>query len=128
MTERRETIERLKEPRGLLTLWFVLLAGPAAWLLGLILDYNLVRSACVGETVVPLHLATLLALALAGAGGFVGWREWRRLGERWPGEGGGELTRSRFMVAIGLMASTLFALVIVAQWIGKLFLHPCMGT
>ena len=37
------------------------------------------------------------------------------------------LSRSRFMVVLGLLASAFFALVIVAQWTAHLFLDPCMA-
>jgi hypothetical protein len=57
----------------------------------------------------------------------VAWREWRRAGEEAPDEGAGTLPRSRFMTAMGLLASPFFALVIVAQWVAVLFLNPCMG-
>lgn len=127
MQEPRERIERLSEERGLLSLWFVLLAGPAAWMMGLMVDYSLVRVACTDGAVVALHLVTATTLGVVVAGGLVGRREWRLAGERWPGEGGGDLTRSRFMIAVGLMASGFFTLVILAQWLAKLFLHPCMG-
>jgi hypothetical protein len=74
-----------------------------------------------------LHLVSLGALLLALGGGAVAWREWRRAGSEWPGEGSGPLVRSRFMAVIGVLASAFFTLVIVAQWIAQLFLNPCMG-
>ncbi len=123
----RAEIRHLNEPRGLRTLWFVLLAGPLAWVVGLMVDYSLVMVACSSGTVAALHLVSAATFGVALAGGVVGWRLHRRLGERWSGEGGGELTRSRFMVALGLLGSALFGLTILAQWLGKLFLHPCMG-
>lgn len=109
------------------TLWFAMLGGPIAWVLGLNLDYALVRIACTEQTMLPLHLVTLGTLALSLAGGWVAWREWRRAGAEWPGEGGSEMSRSRFMAVVGLMASAFFSLVILAQWAAKLFLNPCMA-
>lgn len=127
MPELAESEERFKEPKGLAALWFATLAGPAAWLLGLNADYALVRIACTEWTMLPLHLVSLATLALALGGGVVAWREWQRAGGEWPGEGGGVLTRSRFMAVLGLLGSGLFSLIIVAQWTTKLFLNPCMG-
>jgi hypothetical protein len=75
----------------------------------------------------PLHLLSLATLALAVAGGVVAWREWRRAGREWPGEGPGTLPRSRFIAVLGLLGAPLFALTIVAQWVANLFLNPCMG-
>ena len=127
MSELVERKEHLREPKGIAILWFVTLAGPIAWVLGLNADYALVRIACTEGTMLPLHLVSVLTLALVVVGGGVGWREWQRLGRELPGEGGGVISRSRFMVVLGLLASAFFALVIVAQWISKLFLNPCMG-
>lgn len=127
MHEHTETREALREPRGIAMLWFAMLAGPAAWSLGLGLDYALVRVACSAGTTLPLHAVTLGSLALAAAGGWVAWRAWARTGRGRPGEGGGPVPRSRLMAVLGMLASALFGLAIVAQWAAKLFLHPCMA-
>ena len=127
MRESAERVHGFREPRGIASLWFAMLAGPVSWMLGLNVDYALVRVACAKESMLPLHLVTLATLALALSGGAVAWRDWRRAGPDWPGEGGGTLDRSRFMSAVGLMASALFALAIVAQWLAKLFLDPCVA-
>ena len=127
MAVSRETTEELKEPRAIAALWFAMLAGPAAWMLGLNLDYALVRVACARHTTLPLHGVTLATLALAAAGGWVAWREWRRVGGGWPGEAWGPEARSRFMAVMGMLAAAFFGLVIVAQWVSKLFLNPCMA-
>ncbi|MBV9772378.1 MAG: hypothetical protein JO040_00415 [Gemmatimonadetes bacterium] len=127
MAETTQNREHFREPGGIATLWFALLAGPVAWMLGLNADYALVRVACAKDTLLPLHAVSLATLLLALAGGGVAWREWRRAGREWPGEGPGTIPRSRFMVAMGVLASALFSLVIVAQWVSILFLNPCMG-
>ena len=127
MEQTREDVRHLREGRGIAALWFAVLAGPAAWMLGLNVQYAMVRLACAKTAMLPLHLLSLATLLLAAAGGVVAWREWRRTGREWPGEGPGALPRSRFMVALGLLSSPLFALVILAQWVASLFLNPCMG-
>lgn len=127
MTESIEKAEHFREPRTVAALWFAVLAGPVSWFLGLNLDYALVRIACTEQTMLPLHLVTLATLTLAVAGGRVAWREWRRAGVEWPGEGGSEISRSRFMSALGMQTSAFFSLVIVAQWMTKFFLAPCMA-
>ncbi|HEX9937423.1 MAG TPA: hypothetical protein VGB15_09875 [Longimicrobium sp.] len=127
MTETRNEPEHFREPRGIAALWFAVLAGPLAWMLGLNAAYSLVRVACAKNSMLYLHAVSLLTLLLALAGGVVAWREWQRAGREWPGEGGGTLPRSRFMVALGVLASALFSLVIVAQWVASFFLNPCMG-
>lgn len=37
----------------------------------------------------------------------------------------GVLSRSRFLAILGLSMSSLFFLLLVAQWLAILFLHPC---
>lgn len=127
MAETAETGGRFREPGGIAALWFAVLAGPLAWMLGLNAQYGLVRVACDERSLLLLHAVSLLTLLLALAGGLVARREWRRAGGEWPGEAGGTLPRSRFMAVLGLLASGFFALTIVAQWVTNLFLDPCMG-
>jgi nicotinamide riboside transporter PnuC len=122
-----EGIRRFREPRGIAALWFAVLAGPLAWMLGLNAEYSLVRVACAKDSMLYLHAVSLLTLLLALAGGWVAWREWKRSGGEWPGEEGGTIPRSRFMAALGLLASALFSLTILAQWVASFFLNPCMG-
>lgn len=119
--------QRLREPRGLLALWFALLAGPIAWMLGLNAQYSLVRVACAKGNMLYLHAVTVLTLALALAGVWMAWREWHRAGRAWPDEHAGILPRSRFMAMLGLLAGVLFSLAIVSQWLANVFLNPCMG-
>ncbi|HET8657187.1 MAG TPA: hypothetical protein VFL93_16795 [Longimicrobiaceae bacterium] len=125
--ERTEGAGEFRTERVEAALWFAVLAGPTAWILGMLANYSLVRVACAKHSMLSLHLVSLGALLLALGGGAVAWREWRRAGSEWPGEGSGPLVRSRFMAVIGVLASAFFTLVIVAQWIAQLFLNPCMG-
>jgi hypothetical protein len=75
----------------------------------------------------PLHLVTLVSLAVTGWAGFVAHREWRHVGGGEPGEEPGAVGRTRFMAGLGLLSAGFFALVLIAQWTAKLFLNPCMG-
>ena len=127
MAEPIDDVRHLREPRGIALLWFAVLAGPLAWMLGLNAQYALVPVACAKQNMLYLHSVSVLTLLLAVAGGLVAWREWKRTGREWPGEVPGAIPRSRFMVALGLLASALFALTIVAQWAANLFFHPCMA-
>jgi hypothetical protein len=127
MADATESTEYLRGGRGIAVLWFAVLAGPLAWMLGLNAEYSLVRVACAKDTNLSLHLVSLATLLLALAGGWVAWREWKRTGRRWPGEAGGPLARSEFMAAIGLLTSALFSLAIVTQWVASLFFNPCMA-
>lgn len=127
MAETAGDVRHFREPRGLAALWFAVLTGPLAWMFGLNAQYGLVRVACAKQNMLYLHGLSVLTLALALAGGWVAWREWKRAGAEPPGEGGGTLPRSRFMTALGLLSSALFSLAILAQWAASFFLNPCMG-
>ena len=122
-----EQAEHFRRPRGLLALWFALLVGPVAWVIGLNAEYALVLIACARGTMLPLHLVSLGTLLMAFSGAAVGWREWRRAGVGVPSEEGGTIARSQFMAALGVIGSAYFALVILSQWAGSFILHPCMG-
>lgn len=130
MIERTETAGRaegFRRPRGIASLWFAVLAGPLAWMLGLNTQYALVRVACAKQSMLPLHALSVATLLLALAGGLVAWREWSRAGRGWADEGAGPIPRSRFMAGLGLLASALFSLAIVAQWVASFFFNPCMA-
>lgn len=127
MAEATERTEHLRSARGIAVLWFAVLAGPLAWMLGLNAEYSLVRVACAKDSTLSLHLVSLATLLLALSGGWVAWREWTRAGRRDPGEEGGVIPRTRMMAVLGLMASALFSLAILAQWTASLFFHPCMA-
>jgi hypothetical protein len=128
MADSVQEARRFREPRGIAAVWFALLAGPLAWMLGLNAEYGLVRVACAKDSMLYLHAVSFLTLLLALSGGWVAWREWRRTGDDWPeSEEGGAIPRSRFMTTMGLLASALFSLTILCQWVASFFLNPCMG-
>lgn len=127
MADATEQKEDVKRGRRIAALWFAVLAGPLAWMLGLNAGYGFVRVACAKNTNLSIHLVSLATLLLALSGGWVAWREWTRTGRRWPGEEDGPLARAEFMAAIGVLASALFSLAIVLQWVAALFFNPCMG-
>jgi len=107
-------------------LWTANLLGPAAVLLTQEIGYILSeKAACARGEVWPMHLAFAAGLALTLTAISFGWREWQRWGERpWTPAGSPE-ARSRFMAVLGVLVSTLSALVIVAMWSATMFLHPC---
>lgn len=124
----RSELEERDSPREIALLWFGALAGPVAWVVGLNLQYSLVRIACTEGSMLPLHAAGLAALGLALAGGWVAWSQRRGMGGGGPPGGAAEVSRRRFMAVTGIMSAALFSLAILAQWAGTLFLHPCMGV
>lgn len=120
-----EPKEHFKDASGLLSLWGGVMLAPAAFLLNLQITYAVVTLNC-SDAEPWLHLSSLATLLLALGGGWLAWREWRRTGEGWPGDGEGAVPRSRFLAVLGLLSSSLFALVILAQWLPVLVLGPCV--
>jgi hypothetical protein len=120
-----EAARDFKEGAGPWALWAGVLAGPLAMLIQLQVNYALVLWACGAGREWALHLTALLALVVTVAGGWLSWRNRRRTGAGWEDEGAGVIPRSRFMAVVGVLASVLFALVIVAQWIPIFVYGPC---
>src|SRR4051812_45535055 len=112
-------------PTNAMRLWAGILAGPIAWFLQMQVSYALVPWACATGHLIVLHLLTLGGLLIAAAGALTAWREWQRLGREWPKGAGGPQARSRFMAVLGLLASIMFFLVILAQGIPSFLLNPC---
>jgi hypothetical protein len=120
-----DTERYFSQGMGVLALWLGLLAAPLAWLVNLLLSYSLVLWACSTGRQYTLHLVTLAMLLLAAVGGVIAWRAWRQAGREWHNEAGGVLPRSRFMAALGVLLSSLFSLVILAQGIPSFILPAC---
>lgn len=112
--------------RGLLALWFGLLAGPAAWFLHLNISYSLVRLVCSSGQSWLLHFTTLATVLLAAAGIWVAWGSWKRVGQPGVTKGAGTLGRSRFLALSGIGLSGFFLLIILLAWIPDFLLHPCV--
>jgi hypothetical protein len=119
--------DRADAPPRMVLLWFAVLGAPLAWSLGFNTDYALVRLACAKESMLYLHLATLFSLGLSLCAGWVAYAEWRRAGKGALDEAQGPASLAGFMAILGLLGSAFFSLLIVAQWLPNLFLHPCMG-
>jgi hypothetical protein len=106
-------------------LWTGILAGPIVWLVSFEATFALAPWACLFQTKLALYVVRILALALAAGSGVLAWRQWSELGREQPGEGGGALPRSRIMALGGVLLSSLFFIVILAQAIPELVLGAC---
>jgi hypothetical protein len=107
-------------------LWIAVFMAPVAFFLHLQVNYALVPWACSTGNTFPIHIATFVAMALAGAGCFTTWRSWRHAGTIWPDDARGSLTRTRFMAALGFLMGILFLLVILAQAVPTFIFEPCL--
>lgn len=110
---------------GLLPLFFGILGPPVIWAVRIGTSYVLVPYACWWELPRLLDLVTLAALLAAAAAGWVAWRQWRAAGGGTQVELGGAATRTRFMALAGMLSSGFFFLVMVAEGLANLFVHPC---
>jgi hypothetical protein len=121
------------EPRGYALLLFGFFGGALAWKAQLMVNYSLVAHACWHDLSILIHLASLVCLLIAVAAGWAAWGAWKETEGPPYDEGGddhsigGQLGRSRFMAASGVMMSIFFALVIAGQWLPNLLLSPCFG-
>ena len=118
----------LDSGRSIALQWFGLLAPPVAWLLNLEFGYSLAHAACHGSGMMPLHLASIAALVLAGLGGAAALATWTRSGSTWPDDLAGAEQRSRMLAALGLGGAAFFLVTIVVQWIPSFVLNPCWRT
>src|SRR4051812_20289274 len=103
--------------------WFGMAAAPIAVAIHQVGNYALVPIACHRGLHWPLHVLSVLALALAVAGVAMAARDWLRHdgsmeGMETPG-------RSRFMALLAMALSAFLVLLIVAQAIAQFFFDPC---
>ncbi len=105
---------------GIGMLWFAVIGTPLLMLLNLQLSYSLTPLACKAGSVLAMHVITAILLALvivAGVGCAV------RLRSNWREDT--VLSRPGFMAMLGILESTLFTVVIIAQWLPHAYLSPC---
>jgi hypothetical protein len=111
---------------GKVSLWTGVLGGAVAWMLQLQAGYALSRFSHEHRWLTGVHHAVSAAAVLLAVGAaLLAWRHWRRLGNGQPANAdGGVLGRSRFLAALGIFASSLFAVVILGDWVPTFFLNP----
>jgi hypothetical protein len=112
------------EERGLVLLWFSVLAAPAAWALDQLISYALVKPVCFADATFALTAVNGAALLLAIAGALVG-RHCLRRAHGAVDAGGRMVDRSYFMAVIGIGFNVLVALLIVLATVPHFLLSPC---
>ena len=119
-----EMARTIREPSPLALWTGVLLAALAV--MGIIeAGYALAPLVCQDWPRSMSHLVTGLMLLLAVASGLLANRNWSAGGRVWPVDSGTPLERSRFLGALGVLFSALCILLILAQWLAVVMLHPC---
>jgi hypothetical protein len=110
-------------------LWFGILAGPAAWVLQLLISYPLAQLSCHAEFrsqhPLTLQAIALAALLVAGAGAMTAWHTREAMPADASTSGGRAVDRARFMTGLGLLSSALFGLVIIVTALPAWILHAC---
>ena len=110
-----------------LALWVEIFTGPTVWFVSLETNFALAPWACIFETKLALHIVSLLAFGISAAAGVLAWRQWKLMGLEMSDQGGDTLAlaRGRVMALSGVLLSTMFCIVIIAQAIPNLILGAC---
>jgi hypothetical protein len=125
---RPEAPPREHPPVSDLALWTSVLGGPFVFLLNLEVSYVMVDWACNAGTDWALHLVHFASLVLSAACALLGLTLLRRMRPDARDTGSGSDARSRLLARLGILSGTLFAVSILAQWIGVMVLGTCLRT
>src|SRR4051812_12007706 len=107
------------------SLWLGMLGAPVIWLIQLQTTYTLVTWSCRNQNMLPLRASSFVFLLLAMAGAFIAWRNWAAIRPQASKEGGDHIAVRYFLGSVGLVISSLFCLIIVAQAIPTFLIDPC---
>jgi hypothetical protein len=97
-------------------------AGPAAWALHQQIGYMLVPVSCHSRTLL-VPIVTVLAVALALAGGYFSWMPWRAAEDAETTSNA--MRTHRFLAQLSALFAVLFAFAILLQGAATLFLNGC---
>jgi hypothetical protein len=126
MNAPQTTIDDYRTTRGKLSLWTGVLGAPILWAIQLESIYSLSRFVCHRPWVEKLQHVGNAGLLLLAIGccihAFVDWRRLHDAESTGPGAEG----RSRFMSVLGMMTSTLFILLMIAEWVPLFLIDPCV--
>jgi hypothetical protein len=112
-----------KKPAGTFAQWYGVLAGAIAWAMQLQANYALVRAACSTGDLRWLYFSSAAFLLLALSGVLVAWLDYSKTTSRSGLDDAG--MRGSFMGMLGLLTSSLFALIIIGQAIPVFIFGPC---
>jgi hypothetical protein len=101
-------------------LWYAILGAPLLTLLNLELSYALTSVACRAGSQLGMNVMTAILLVLVVAAGVAAASRLRRI---WQEDT--VLSRPSFMAFLGILESTLFSAVIIAQWMPHAYLSAC---
>ncbi|MFN2532582.1 MAG: hypothetical protein ABR555_14925 [Pyrinomonadaceae bacterium] len=108
-----------------LALWLGLLLSPIAWALQMTINYALVPFQCYGGSRVGIFIVTIVSLLLTLTAGLIAFANFKR--SRGKAEDSvGRSSREKFMSVLGMFATVMFFIAIVAQGIATIIFHPCL--
>lgn len=104
--------------------WLAFLGGPLIWSGAFFVSYALVPTICQRGGLWILQVIPIVGFLLVLGVGGLAWQNWTRLA------GHGEdrdrtVERARFMALVGMILSVGFGLLLAAQVIPTLAVHPC---
>jgi hypothetical protein len=105
-------------PPNTAPLWAGIIGVPAIWVISLQAVYALSPVACAHHRLWILHTLHIAGLILVAIGGLICLRYWKR-------DGDDQNNRTRFLASWGMLSSSLFFLLILAQTIAGFMLDPC---
>jgi MFS family permease len=105
--------------------WALLLGPILAAYLQEQLSYAMVSWACTRGLRFLVHLPTLLGLAIIAVCAVLSWRRLVAAGFREPHDERSSDARARFMATASLTMAAFATLLVVAQWLPTIFIHPC---
>jgi hypothetical protein len=105
--------------------WFGVLGPPSAAFAQQQLAYSFVDLACAKHAPLLVHLPLILAIGVTGWAAALAWREWPHESSELHAPDDPSPDSRRFFSALGLILSAISLLLIVAQWLPALFIHPC---
>ena len=100
-------------------LWFAFFVGPVAWTLHELVSYALVGVTCGTGLGLVLHLASLICLAVCGAGAYVGVRAHAPRLEP-------PRTAADILAVTGVLLNALFAFAILMESLPNVVVSPCL--
>ncbi|MGE5251637.1 MAG: hypothetical protein ACM3QS_15655 [Bacteroidota bacterium] len=105
---------------------FGLFAGPALWVLQILIGYGLASAACTTGNTLPVYAIILLSGLVVLAVAILVYREWNSRQDGSPLAAANQAQESpTFWAVSGLFVSAFFFLLILATGVTALFLSPC---
>lgn len=102
-----------------LAVGYALFGGILAWMAHLIGQAAMTGYACETGQLWPFHVITVVTLLAVAHAGWIGWRI------RHDPDDAPSIRAGRFLGFAGLVINAFNAVMIVAEWVPVLFIHPC---